>query len=88
MLLGTSVDPVTVEQMNFYKSKFGEHPPTKKLRASPSVSEKFFGATGDDTSDETVEVGKQDLKLAILGANSIKSMPPIYLSAKKPVLWT
>ena len=31
MSLGTSVDPVTIEQIHFYKSRFGEQPPTKKF---------------------------------------------------------
>ena len=83
MSLGTSVDPVTIEQIHFYKSRFGEQPPTKKFRATPSVSEQFFGVTySNDASEEACELRKQHLKMEILAANYDKPMPPVYYLLK------
>jgi len=47
-LLGAKVDPSKIEDVNFYKAKFGKRPPTAKLHPSPSVTEKFFGLSEDD----------------------------------------
>ncbi|XP_068705086.1 uncharacterized protein [Montipora foliosa] len=45
---GTSVDPIRIEQIHFYKSRFGEQPPAKKFSATPTVSEQFFGVSRSD----------------------------------------
>ncbi|KAL9986636.1 hypothetical protein ACROYT_G000807 [Oculina patagonica] len=76
---GTCVDPVTIEQVHFYKSRFGEQTPTKKFRATPSVSEEFFGVA---SNKKAVEVSKQHLKMAVLAANCDKPMPPVYYLLK------
>ena len=73
---------MTIEQIHFYKSRFGEQPPTKKFRATPSVSEQFFGVTSSDVSEETRKQMKQNLKMEILAANNDKFMPPVYYLLK------
>ena len=40
MFLGVKVEPVLVEDINFYKAKFGKEPPCKKVKPSPAVTEK------------------------------------------------
>ena len=40
MFLGAKVEPVLVEDINFYKAKFGKEPPCKKVKPSPAVTEK------------------------------------------------
>lgn len=73
---------MTVEEIHFYKSRFGEQPPAKKFRATPSVSEQFFGVTSNDVSEEAGKQMKQNLKMATLAANNDKSMPPVYYLLK------
>ena len=80
--LCTSVDPVTIEEIHFYKSKFGEQPPAKKFRATPTVSEHFFRVSKNDVSEETDKQMKQNLKMAILAANNDKPIPPVYYLLK------
>ncbi|XP_022800952.1 uncharacterized protein LOC111338701 [Stylophora pistillata] len=79
---GTSVDPVTTEQIHFYKSRFDEQPLAKKFRATPTVSVQFFGVSRNYVSEETDKQMKQNLKMAILAANKDKSMPPVYYLLK------
>lgn len=66
----------------FINQEFGEQPPAKKFRATPTVSEQFFGVSRNDVSEETVKQLKQNLKMAILAANNDKSMPPVYYLLK------
>lgn len=40
LFLGAKVEPVLVEDINFYKAKFGKEPPCKKVKPSPAVTEK------------------------------------------------
>ena len=49
-------------EIHFYKLKFGEQPPAKKFRATPTVSEQCFGVSRNDVSEETDKQMKQNLK--------------------------
>lgn len=40
---GAKVEPLLVEDINFYKAKFGKEPPHKKVKPSPAVTEKHYG---------------------------------------------
>ena len=73
---------MAIEQIHFYRSRFGEQPPAKKFRATPSVSEQFFGVTSSDVSEETQKQMKQNLKMEIRAANNDKFMPPVYYLLK------
>lgn len=52
------------------------------MRATPTVSEQFFGVSRNDVSEETDKQMKQNLKMAILAANNDKSIPPVYYLLK------
>lgn len=74
---------MTIEQIHFYRSRFGEQPAGKKSRATPSVSvslslQQFLGVTSSDVSEETRKQMKQNLKMEIIAANNYKFMPPVY----------
>lgn len=43
MFPGAKVESVLVEDVNFYKAKFGKEPPRKKVKPSPAVTEKHYG---------------------------------------------
>lgn len=69
---------MTIEQIHFYRSRFGEQPAAKKSRATPLVSEQFLGVTSSDVSEETRKQMKQNLKMEIIAVNNHKFMPPVY----------
>ena len=62
--------------MNFYKAKFGKEPPTKKLKPSPSVTEKYYGV--DDFTKHIINDFKLNLKRDIYLANQGKPLPPVF----------
>ena len=74
--LGAKVEPVLVEDINFYKAKFGKEPPCKKVKPSPAVTEKHYGI--DNLTKLTIEQHKINLKRNIYLANQGNSLPPIY----------
>ena len=73
---GAKVEPVLVEDINFYKAKFGKEPPRKKVKPSPAVTEKHYGI--DDLTKLNIEQHKINLKRNIYLANQGNSLPPIY----------
>lgn len=76
LFLGAKVEPVLVEDINFYKAKFGKEPPCKKVKPSPAVTEKHYGI--DNLTKLTIEQHKINLKRNIYLANQGNSLPPIY----------
>ena len=76
MFLGAKVEPVLVEDINFYKARFGKEPPCKKVKPSPAVTEKHYGI--DNPTKLTIEQHKINLKRNIYLANQGNSLPPIY----------
>ena len=76
MFTGTKVEPVLVEDINFYKAKFGKEPPRKKVKPSPAVTEKHYGI--DNLTKLNIEQHKINLKRNIYLANQGNSLPPIY----------
>ncbi|PFX15072.1 hypothetical protein AWC38_SpisGene20729 [Stylophora pistillata] len=82
---GAKVEPVIVEDINFYKAKVGKEPPTKKFHPSPSVTESFYGTTQHDK--RTMDELKMNLKRDLFYANHGNPMPPIfYILAQKDIL--
>ncbi|XP_022799017.1 uncharacterized protein LOC111337053, partial [Stylophora pistillata] len=82
---GAKVEPVIVEDINFYKAKVGKEPPTKKFHPSPSVTEGFYGTTQHDK--RTMDELKMNLKRDLFYANHGNPMPPIfYILAQKDTL--
>ena len=73
---GAKVEPVLVEDINFYKAKFGKEPPRKKVKPSPAVTEKHYGI--DDLAKLNIKQHKINLKRNIYLANQGNSIPPIY----------
>lgn len=65
-----------MEDINFYKAKFGKEPPLKKLRPTPAVAEQYYGI--DDLEKHKMEEHKMNLKRNIYDANQGNPMPPIY----------
>lgn len=76
MFPGAKVEPVLVEDIHFYKAKFGKEPPRKKVKPSPAVTEKHYGI--DNLSKLNIEQHKMNLKRNIYLANHGNSLPPIY----------
>ena len=72
MFLGAKVEPVLVEDIKFYKAKFGMEPPCKKVKRSPAVTEKHYGI--DNLTKLTVEQHKINLKRNIYLANQGNSI--------------
>ena len=76
MFQGAKVEPVLVEDINFYKAKFGKGPPRKKVKPSPAVTEKHYGI--DNLTKLNIEQQKINLKRNISIAKQGNSLPPIY----------
>ena len=76
MFPGAKVEPVMVEDINFYKANFGKEPPHKKVKPSPSVTEKHYGI--DNLTKLKIEQQKINLKRNIYLAIQGNSLPPIY----------
>ena len=76
MFPGAKVEPVLVEDINFYKAKFGKEPPRKKVKPSSAVTEKHYGI--DSLTKLNIERHKINLKRNIHLANQGNSLPPIY----------
>ena len=76
MSSGAKVEPVLVEDINFYKAKFGKEPPRKKVKPSPAVTEKHYGI--DNLTKLNIEKHKINLKRNIYLANQGSSLPQIY----------
>lgn len=76
MFPGAKVEPVLVEDINFYKAKFGKMPPRKRVKPSPAVTEKHHGI--DNLTKLNIEQHKMNLKRNIYLANQGNSLPPIY----------
>ena len=60
MFPGAKVEPVLVEDINFYKAKFGKEPPRKKVKPSPAVTEKHYGI--DNLTKLSIKQHKINLK--------------------------
>ena len=63
-----------MENINFYKARFGKEPPLKKLRPTPAVTEQYYGIGDEDKQEEQ----KMNLKKNIYEANQGNLLPPIY----------
>ena len=72
LFLGAKVEPVLVEDINFYKAKFDKEPPCKKVKPSPAVTEKHYGI--DNLTKLTIEQHKINLKRFILFILQIKGI--------------
>ena len=73
---GSHRDPKLAEEIHIYQSKFGQEPPKKKQKPSPSVTERIYSFHLDDNKDFERKI---KLKNDLLTADELSSLPPVFL---------